>query len=774
MNSLSMGVHPRFVEGDLHTHNIQSSEAMLSSNSSSKRTSMSPTFVKTKEELGEKGNDVKLSIQSKKRKMSSSSSSVSSSVTSSTAAVSPVQAKAQSRMTPTPEEASTTNNPQIARRVSKRLKTNKEAEALANKEIPSTATPAKHHVLCVDCDKKFRLPLGFSIDNFPSTWHCSDASWNPKFSQSCLKYQKKKKRQGEKDVKQKRPLSQKSKRSNKRSQSRQLEDTKVENVVEDLCSTHMSERQQLKVLNTIAALLEKEKEMDYRQSFLVPRAILNYEAALQDEYEISHCFYCNGKCSHSKLSLPLNLKNLGVSGTKTTKNVSSSSKSKKKETTSRSSTTSKSYTTATTDTNQQSTSTNGIHINQYVDRKYPSEPDPNCTTVLGHLVHKNCLLILQKKGLLSPIASKKSNESNTHINSDEFKSDALNEDLVLLKGLLFHPSIQMNNTLFSSKELQNASKRSRILVLEQDPDAIGMNLEKCSKKQESYMSSYTNYQTNFCDRFAARRSAHRHHIFGTNKNNSMKRSFSPMTETSSKIQRNATTATPPTTNKAVSVATHTPGLSSHRYRLQPLNMRDASIRSNSFFERTRKFCSHLDLLTKSNNDWSKQLNELSKLPSWLYCQTKDDVLHLLRKQIPGMTTPQMFIKVPGVWTAAHEENNQFRSINVNHGPGPCEWAGVAARHVPRLRQLILSSHNIDIYKEEGRWMPPLDYMIQHKIPVITGIQEEGDCIMVGIGCVHWVYSRGRTCCSAWNIGDLSFDMFEAAFRRSDDNLEIGR
>ena len=134
----------------------------------------------------------------------------------------------------------------------------------------------------------------------------------------------------------------------------------------------------------------------------------------------------------------------------------------------------------------------------------------------------------------------------------------------------------------------------------------------------------------------------------------------------------------------------------------------------------------------------------------------------------------MYVKVPGVWTAAHEENNQFRSVNINHGPGPCEWAGVAAVHVPRLRRLVLASHNIDIYKEEGRWMPPLEYMIKHEVPVITGMQREGDAVTVGIGCVHWVYSRGRTCCTAWNIGELSFDMFDAAFRRWDDNIEIGK
>ena len=137
-----------------------------------------------------------------------------------------------------------------------------------------------------------------------------------------------------------------------------------------------------------------------------------------------------------------------------------------------------------------------------------------------------------------------------------------------------------------------------------------------------------------------------------------------------------------------------------------------------------------------------------------------------------MTTPQMFVKVPGVWTAAHEENNQFRSVNINHGPGSCEWAGISAVHTPRLRKLVIASHNIDIYKEEGRWVPPLDYLIKHKIPVITGIQRKSDLILVGIGCVHWVYSCGRTSCTAWNVGELSHEMFNAAFTRGE-NAKIG-
>ena len=38
-----------------------------------------------------------------------------------------------------------------------------------------------------------------------------------------------------------------------------------------------------------------------------------------------------------------------------------------------------------------------------------------------------------------------------------------------------------------------------------------------------------------------------------------------------------------------------------------------------------------------------------------------------------MTIPQMYIKVPNVWTGGHEENLRMRSVNINHGPGSSYW-----------------------------------------------------------------------------------------------------
>ncbi len=41
--------------------------------------------------------------------------------------------------------------------------------------------------------------------------------------------------------------------------------------------------------------------------------------------------------------------------------------------------------------------------------------------------------------------------------------------------------------------------------------------------------------------------------------------------------------------------------------------------------------------------------------------------------ILGMNTVQLYMKVPGSRTPGHQENNNFCSININIGPGDCEW-----------------------------------------------------------------------------------------------------
>jgi len=56
------------------------------------------------------------------------------------------------------------------------------------------------------------------------------------------------------------------------------------------------------------------------------------------------------------------------------------------------------------------------------------------------------------------------------------------------------------------------------------------------------------------------------------------------------------------------------------------------------------------------------------------------MLHTYGHIIPGMNQPQMYMKVHGCKTTGHQENCNFCSININVGPGDCEWFVVDAAH----------------------------------------------------------------------------------------------
>ena len=256
-------------------------------------------------------------------------------------------------------------------------------------------------------------------------------------------------------------------------------------------------RQQLKVVQTIGELREKEKKLDHLKSLLVPTETLNREAAIADEELLASCFFCNKRCSHSKLSLRVQLDDLGLK--KKNSKLNDPEQERKKKMTKMTKTTKTTKTSGSVSGRQQQA---GHGIDPHAEEQYPNEPDVDCTTVLGHLVHKTCFSLLQEKNLLVNITEMNASNDSVDVNSNDFKHQVLAEDLCLLRGLLGHKNVQMDNEhAFSPKALRVACKRLKILVLEQDPDAIGMDLNKSAKKLESSMSSYNTYQTNFCEKF---------------------------------------------------------------------------------------------------------------------------------------------------------------------------------------------------------------------------------------------------------------------------------
>ena len=99
------------------------------------------------------------------------------------------------------------------------------------------------------------------VDDFPKIFHCSDASWNPKFLKNCNKIKEKKNNEVNEPSYKKSKKNKNSSSSSSSSNSNEKGSTSnhSKTTIHDLCPQRMSERQQLTVLQTIAELLEKEK-----------------------------------------------------------------------------------------------------------------------------------------------------------------------------------------------------------------------------------------------------------------------------------------------------------------------------------------------------------------------------------------------------------------------------------------------------------------------------------------------------------------------------------
>jgi hypothetical protein len=175
---------------------------------------------------------------------------------------------------------------------------------------------------------------------------------------------------------------------------------------------------------------------------------------------------------------------------------------------------------------------------------------------------------------------------------------------------------------------------------------------------------------------------------------------------------------------------------------------------------TIKFCVNVDV-----GKWPEVVRELQKLPAWAMW---DDALmrHLPPNMpIPGVTQPQLYFKVPGVWTGGHEENARLYSVNNNHGPNASVWGAVAPEHVPRLRQVVLEEFKYDIYMEEGLFFPNVKFLVDRGVPVMLGVQRPGDTVVLNGGTLHWVCGAGFAVNSSWNFGVRSKALLESAFER---------
>ncbi|NXO94119.1 KDM6B demethylase, partial [Peucedramus taeniatus] len=154
--------------------------------------------------------------------------------------------------------------------------------------------------------------------------------------------------------------------------------------------------------------------------------------------------------------------------------------------------------------------------------------------------------------------------------------------------------------------------------------------------------------------------------------------------------------------------------------------------------------------------------ELLKLPAFMRVSSTGNMLSHVGHTILGMNTVQLYMKVPGSRTPGHQENNNFCSVNINIGPGDCEWFAVH-EHYWETISAFCDRHGVDYLT--GSWWPILEDLYRSNIPVYRFVQRPGDLVWINAGTVHWVQATGWCNNIAWNVGPLTAYQYQLALER---------
>lgn len=194
-----------------------------------------------------------------------------------------------------------------------------------------------------------------------------------------------------------------------------------------------------------------------------------------------------------------------------------------------------------------------------------------------------------------------------------------------------------------------------------------------------------------------------------------------------------------------------------------------SLQDEPHLDKKIKFAVNLDI-----GNFRDQLLELyNKVPDWLFCNREADVQGYLRRHIPGMSIPQIYLKVAGCWTGGHQENLSLRAVNINHGPGEVEWYCMEVDETYRFNEDILARKKLNLLKMEGLWYFDLKDVLRQGYKVSKFVQQAGDVVVLAPGTLHWVRSYSYTVNSAWNIGYYDFNQVCEVYRRFEFNLKYG-
>jgi hypothetical protein len=400
----------------------------------------------------------------------------------------------------------------------------------------------------------------------------------------------------------------------------------------------------------------------------------------------------------------------------------------------------------------------------------------------------------QEKTSITKQTSSKTESYSSEIprlNAKNFSPKTLEENvrkmpICFIEGLL----VNMNQNVFTMAELSFKFGDSIIDVLQQDPDSLGFRIAPHKKSSEP-LADYIRYAQDLEKEIATKQEIaleeiHSRVLMKMSIPNSQRcddtdtiGQFMGTLKGKGSFVENAENFRS-SLSQGRSMSHNANGPASHHLELPVMTRTETSTAHEIAQEggddesgakpNIVKFAVNID-----SGNWTEITNELEKLPNWCKWGKYDPVLgHLPDSMvIPGMSLPQLYCKVPGVWTGGHEENVRFHSINNNHGPGCSIWGAIAPEYVSKLREIVLAKHHVDIYKSEGRWFPDPEFCRENDIPMMIGIQKPGDTVILNGATLHWVRSAGFAVNSSWNFGVRDAKQMQLAIERDAINVELG-
>ncbi len=160
--------------------------------------------------------------------------------------------------------------------------------------------------------------------------------------------------------------------------------------------------------------------------------------------------------------------------------------------------------------------------------------------------------------------------------------------------------------------------------------------------------------------------------------------------------------------------------------------------------------------------WKGQLTELLKLPAWARVVSGGNMLSHISYAIPEANTVCLYMSVPHARLGAKQDMGNFSSVNINVGPGDCEWFAVPHEYWSSLLALC-EKHNVDFLHDS--WWPNMKDLMDDDIPVYRFLQRPGDMVWVNAGCIYWVQSSGWCNSIKWNVGPLSTYQYQMALQK---------